>query len=185
MKASRAPKIVIGVGLLAVYAVILSTAILRDGRPGAAAPDVPAATDAYSATNPQTLPPALPLPSDPVTAATPDPVSRTASAAASVPDRTSAIDASEPETASVPSQAPSPAPPVETAVASDTQITADVKSEVAAVAPDDSIDVTTRDGVVALTGSVSSEDVINKALVAARNVPAVKDVDVSALMVGN
>lgn len=102
MKTSRAPKIVIGVGLLAVYAVILSMAILRDERPGAAAPNVPAATDAYSATDLQTSPAALPLPSGPVTtaaeqpAATPEPASPTGKTDASRPEIASIANESQP-----------------------------------------------------------------------------------------
>jgi osmotically-inducible protein OsmY len=234
MRTSRTPKIVIGVGLLAVYAVILSTVILRDERTVVAAPHEQdsiqaAATGTYDATVPAALvadsaspsgaatttaeQPATTNPEQPVAVAAQSRAPAPARAAATpaedkaiarampVPSQPTVVqnvasavttnspdvsaDTSEaamasvaPEVAAAPSPAAQPAP-------SDSQITADVRSEVAAVAPDDSIEVTTRDGVVALAGSVSSQDVINKAWLAARNVAAVKDVDVSALMVGN
>lgn len=67
----------------------------------------------------------------------------------------------------------------------DSQITADVKAEIAAVAPAGTIEVSTTDGVVALTGSVHSHEEAEQVRMAAHNVPAVRSVDVSALMVGN
>ena len=70
-------------------------------------------------------------------------------------------------------------------VASDGQITADVKSEIATTAPNSNVDVTTTNGVVALTGSVPSEDAIDRARLAAQRVAGVKHVDASGLTVGN
>jgi hyperosmotically inducible periplasmic protein len=70
-------------------------------------------------------------------------------------------------------------------VASDSQITADVKSELAAAAPNGNVDVTTTNGVVALAGSVPSQDWVERARQAARRVAGVKFVDVSALTVSN
>lgn len=79
-----------------------------------------------------------------------------------------------------------PAEQVESAVpGNDSQITDEVKTQIAAVVPAGTIDVTTRDGVVELAGSVPSEEQIEKVWLAARNVPAVRDVDVSALMISN
>jgi hyperosmotically inducible protein len=69
--------------------------------------------------------------------------------------------------------------------ASDTQITADVKSEISTAAPNSNVDVTTSKGVVALAGSVPSLDAVNQARQAAQRVAGVKYVDASALMVSN
>ena len=125
---------------------------------------------------------ATPVPTAPAKSHTP----KNVAAKASSPIGTDkAAGASEPAAASVSSEAPLVAQASETPVDTDSQITAEVKSEVAAVDPGGNIDVATRDGVVALTGSVPSQDVIDKVRLVARNVPAVKDVDVSALMIGN
>jgi hyperosmotically inducible protein len=70
-------------------------------------------------------------------------------------------------------------------VASDSQITTDVKSQVAAAAPNSNVEVTTTNGVVALVGSVPSQDVVEQARQAAQRVAGVRNVDVSALMVSN
>lgn len=82
---------------------------------------------------------------------------------------------------------PLPPAPVAQAAAtnagSDSQITASVKSEIATAAPDSNVDVTTNNGVVALAGSVPSEDAVDQARQAAQQVPGVKDVDASALTV--
>jgi hyperosmotically inducible periplasmic protein len=67
----------------------------------------------------------------------------------------------------------------------DSQITAEVKSEIAAAAPNSAVDVTTSNGVVALAGSVSSQDAADQASQAAQRVAGVKHVDASALMVSN
>jgi len=66
-------------------------------------------------------------------------------------------------------------------VASDSQITAGVKSQIASAAPESSVDVTTTNGVVALAGSVPSPDVAERVKQAALRVAGVKDVDASAL----
>jgi hypothetical protein len=67
----------------------------------------------------------------------------------------------------------------------DSQITAEVKTQIAAVAPASTIEVTTTDGVVELSGSVPSREEIDKVSLAARAVPNVISVDASALMVSN
>jgi len=71
------------------------------------------------------------------------------------------------------------------AVAPDSQITADVKSEIATAAPDSAVDVTTTNGVVALAGSVPSQEAVDQARQAAQRVAGVKHVDASALSVSN
>ena len=70
-------------------------------------------------------------------------------------------------------------------VASDSQITASVKSEVATAAPISDLNVTTTNGVVALAGSVPSEDAVDQARQAALRVAGVKQVDASGLTVSN
>ena len=69
--------------------------------------------------------------------------------------------------------------------ASDSQITAYVKSEIATAAPNSNVDVATTNGAVALAGSVPSQDAIDQARQAAQRVEGVKHVDASALMVSN
>jgi len=70
-------------------------------------------------------------------------------------------------------------------VPSDSQITAYVKSEIATAAPNSNVDVTTTNGVVALAGSVPSQDAVVQAKQAAQRVAGVKYVDATALMVSN
>jgi hyperosmotically inducible periplasmic protein len=70
-------------------------------------------------------------------------------------------------------------------VASDSQITADVKSEIATAAPNGNVDVTTMDGFVTLSGSLPSQGAVDQARRAAQRVPGVKQVDASALLVTN
>lgn len=93
--------------------------------------------------------------------------------------------ASEPSSVDLAAEAAPPAPVASPSAGFDSQITADVKAEIAVVAPTGSIEVTTTDGVVELTGSVHSQEEVEKVRMAASNVPAVREVDVSALMVSN
>jgi hyperosmotically inducible protein len=79
----------------------------------------------------------------------------------------------------------SPAAGSDEPVVSDSQITAQVKSEIATAAPNGNVDVTTNDGVVALAGSVSNQDAVDQARQAAQRVAGVKHVDASALTVSN
>jgi len=74
---------------------------------------------------------------------------------------------------------------VATAVASDTQITTDVKSEIAvdSQSKDAAIGVSTTNGVVALTGSLASQDAIDHVKIVVARVKDVKSVDASALTV--
>ena len=67
----------------------------------------------------------------------------------------------------------------------DGQITAQVRSLVANLAPGGNIDVKSTSGIVALTGSVPSQDVAEQARQAAQQVAGVKQVDTSALLVAN
>jgi hyperosmotically inducible protein len=69
--------------------------------------------------------------------------------------------------------------------ASDSQITAAVKSEIASAAPGSNVDVTTANGIVALAGSVPSQDNVDQARQAAQRIPGVKHVDASGLTVSN
>jgi hypothetical protein len=77
------------------------------------------------------------------------------------------------------------APAHQEPVASDSQITADAKAQIATTAPDSDIHVTTTDGVIALAGSVPSQDAAERARQAALRVAGVKDVDASALKVSD
>jgi hyperosmotically inducible protein len=70
-------------------------------------------------------------------------------------------------------------------VASDSQITTSVKSEIATAAPNSNVDVSTSDGVVALAGSVPNDDAVDQARQAAQRVAGVKQVDASGLTVSN
>ncbi len=88
--------------------------------------------------------------------------------------------------------APVPAAPVpDTAAvapeagASDSRISADVKSQIASAAPNSNVNVSTTHGSVALTGSVASQDAVDQAKQAALRVPGVKTVDTSGLLVSN
>jgi hyperosmotically inducible protein len=71
--------------------------------------------------------------------------------------------------------------------ASDSQITADVKSAIAAdsLSKDLNIGVTTIRGVVVLTGSLASQDAIDKVKEVAGKVKDVKSVDTSALILAS
>ena len=67
----------------------------------------------------------------------------------------------------------------------DGRITAQVRSSIASLAPGSNIDVKAMSGVVALAGSVPSQDVVEQARQAAQQVPGVRQVDTSALLVAN
>jgi hyperosmotically inducible periplasmic protein len=68
---------------------------------------------------------------------------------------------------------------------SDSQITANVKSEIATAAPNSNVNVTTTNGVVALAGSVPSQAAGDQARQAAQRVAGVKHVDASGLVISN
>ena len=71
--------------------------------------------------------------------------------------------------------------------ASDSQITTDVKSEIAgdSLSKDANIGVTTTHGVVALTGNLASQDAIDHVKDVAGKVKDVKSVDASALILAS
>jgi BON domain-containing protein len=71
--------------------------------------------------------------------------------------------------------------------ASDSQITTDVKSELAgdSLSRDVNIGVTTTRGVVVLSGNLASQDVIDHVKDVAGKVPGVKSVDTSALVLAS
>lgn len=211
MNNSKGPKIVIAVGLVAVYAAGFSYVMLRE-KPvvevaGQATMVPPAPLPAYESTYQSANEPldsALPENSagetapSPALVADPAPVAPPVVAAPAKRVAAPAVEASNPpsemasEMAGVesnpaePAAAPVPADQPQAMPAdNDSQITADVRAQIAAVAPAGDIDVSTRDGMVALTGSVPSEAEINRVWLAARNVPDVRSVDVSALMISN
>jgi hypothetical protein len=86
-----------------------------------------------------------------------------------------------------PAPAPAPAPDEANANAADTdgRITAQVRSSIATLAPGSNIDVKAMSGIVALAGSVPSQDMVEQARQAAQQVPGVRQVDTSALLVAN
>lgn len=67
----------------------------------------------------------------------------------------------------------------------DGRITAQVRSSIASLAPGSNIDVKAMSGIVALAGTVPSPDVVEQARQAAQQVPGVRQVDTSALLVAN
>jgi hypothetical protein len=92
------------------------------------------------------------------------------------------------QTATNPSAAPNgaAAPGAPTADQADqAALTAQVRSSLANVAPDSNIIIKDTNGVVALQGSVPSQNVLEKARQAAQQVSGVKQVDTSALIVAN
>ncbi len=60
-----------------------------------------------------------------------------------------------------------------------------MKSEIAATAPNSSVNVTTTNGAVALNGSVPSQDAMDQVKQAVSHVEGVKAVDTSGLLVSN
>jgi hypothetical protein len=224
MKNSKTPKVVVAVGLVAVYATGLTILTLRDkgdtvvaqqaasvpaaqiaAAPAAPSEIVPPPTEATTTVADQPAVPAVAAAAS-VPAQTPAPVARVAAKTDAAPlsrsepvvarpateeqKVASVAAASAPEPGEVApstetSEGTSPASEPATHAGDDSQITADVKSKIAAVAPEGTIDVTTKDGVVELAGSVPSQDVIDRARMVASNVPDVRGVDVSALMVAN
>jgi BON domain len=106
---------------------------------------------------------------------------------AAPPTGTPAVAANSPDPAPAPSTpdtgAAATTPPEP--VASDSKISADVKSEIATAAPNSNVNVTTTNGAVALAGSVPNQDEVDQAKQAALRVNGVKTVDTSALLVSN
>lgn len=101
-----------------------------------------------------------------------------------------AVKPSPTDAASAPKAEATPAPehsPDSSAGGADTdgQITAQVRSSIASLAPGSNIDVKATSGTVALAGSVPTHDVVEQARRAAQQVPGVKQVDTSALLVQN
>lgn len=202
MNNSKAPKIVIAVGLVSVFAAAFAYVMLRDK------PEINVAQNAAVAPASQFVAAPAPIPaSDPALAETSTDVaeplpamSEAPAPAASAPPKLSTRDpainndpAGAPPAAGVAAEAAAqssaveePSVPSELASAgNDSQITADVRAQIEAVAPTGSIDVKTRDGVVELSGSVPSEVEADRVWLAARNVADVREVDVSALMISN
>jgi osmotically-inducible protein OsmY len=60
-----------------------------------------------------------------------------------------------------------------------------VKTVIATAAPNSNVNVTTTNGTVALAGSVPSQAAVDQAKQAAMQVPGVKTVDTSGLLVSN
>jgi hyperosmotically inducible periplasmic protein len=112
---------------------------------------------------------------------------QTIAAAAEIedPGPASEIASAGDDAATLAADAASPGPAGVASSDNDSQITAEVKTQIAAVAPTSTIDVATTDGVVELSGSVPTHEEINKVLMAARSVEHVRSVDASAVVVNN
>ena len=207
MNNSKTPKVVVGVALAAIYAAGLGVLAVRSAHQKAVAQQAPAAPTTQVASDSAPPPAVDPAPAattsvpeqpaaPPVAAAPPPPVASRAPAPKAQVAKT-AVESVSPPTVNVSAdsstarepassgEAPATAQTAAVPSGSDNQITAEVKSQVAAAVPAATVDVTTRDGVVELKGSVPSQEDLDKARVVARNVPEVRDVDVSALMVNN
>ena len=129
--------------------------------------------------------PAQPAPAQP--AVTPPPVASTtapATGSADVAPAPAAAPAPAPAPSAQDGAAPSPSASADNGT-SDSKISSDVKTEIASAAPNSNVDVTTTNGVVALTGSVPSEDAVAQAKQVAMGVQGVKTVDTSHLLVNN
>jgi hypothetical protein len=165
-------KVVVAVGLAVVFGALIFEFVVPNEHVGQVA----------QSSRAPAVPPQAALANDHPTVSTPG------TAKESDKDVSSAQFPSEtPATTGAPAdaqQAPaSPAAAGNEPAASDSQITADVKSHIAVVAPDNNVHVTTTNGVVALAGSAPSQDAVDQAKLAAFRVAGVKDVDVAALKV--
>jgi hyperosmotically inducible periplasmic protein len=191
-------KIVIAVALAAVFGTAVYVFGVHSSHQAQVAQNIPAAPAA---------PPAAPapVPPDPIAQAGADPTVAAEGevtpppAAAATPSarhaKHSSVSDSSSDTAStaVASNTATPPPPVASTEAapaanagdSDNRITSDVKTQVAAAAPNSNVNVTTTNGVVALAGSVPNQDAANQAKQAAMRVEGVKTVDTSGLLVNN
>lgn len=199
MNSQATSRIVVGVGLAAVFGIGMSAYVLRAHHEIQVAQDAPAPATPLG---PTAAPPdsTLPVPS----AGTAAPAEQTANASSAPAAAATAVaptpgagatvagdgsksskskakarksdDTASTRVASAPSSEP---------VASDSQITAEVKSQIATAVPDSSVDVTTTDGVVALAGSAPSQGAVDQAKQAALRVAGVKHVDSSALTITN
>lgn len=179
MSSRAASRVVIGVGLAAVFGIGVSF-IVGQGTQNQAAHNAPAAAapSNQTAVNP------------PATDAAAS--SRNAATAPQVPP---AVASPEPA-ASNPPVAMNHAVPIgansargtdaiESGALRDQQMTAQVRTSIANLAPGSNVDVKAIGGVVALAGSVPSQDLLEQARQAAQQVPGVKQVDTSALLVRN
>lgn len=165
-------KTVVAVGLAVVFGALIFEFVVPGEHAGQVVQRSPAPA----------VPPQAPLTSGHPTDSAPAPASKSDNAASPAPP-TSATAATTGAPA-VTQQAPAtPAVAGNEPVASDRQITADVKSHIAVVEPNNNVDVTTTNGVVALAGSAPSQDALDQAKLAAFRVAGVKDVDVSSLKI--
>ena len=142
--------------------------------------------DSGGDTNNSTAVASTTAPPAPPAAAAPAPATPAAPAAPATDTPPVASTETAPATAATPDAAP-PANPAASASGgdADNRITTDVKTQVAAAAPNSNVNVTTTNGVVALAGSVPSQDAANQAKQAAMRVEGVKTVDTSGLLVNN
>lgn len=195
MNESKTPKILVGAGLVAVYASV-AFYLLRD---------TPDSNIAQLATTAPTVPmAAVPVPppamdpafTDASTSVVEQPAVVTEAPAPATRATADVVEAPAPKPEPVQAKAQggeqpvagkqeAASEPITASAGNDSQITADVKTQIAAASPASSIEVTTTDGVVELSGSVPSQEEINKVSLVARSVAHVRGVDASALMVSN
>lgn len=161
MSSPAARRIVVGVGLAAAFGIGISIimAPTMQGAKSQAALNAPsaAASSGQTAVNPPAADPAA-----------------SAREASTAPVAPPAVATPGPQSSN---------PPL--AANMDGRITAQVRSSIASLAPGSSIDVKATSGIVALAGSVPSQDVVEQARQAAQQVPGVRQVDTSALLVAN
>ena len=156
MSSPAARRIAVLVGLIVVFGIGVSTIILAPAQRAAQGPVAQKAPDTFTDQN---------APS----------AARDAAAAG--------------QTAPTPPAAPNGAAAPDAAPAADqaaqAALTAQVRSSIANVVPNSNIIIKDTNGVVALQGSVPSQNVLEKARQAAQQVSGVKQVDTSALIVAN
>jgi len=99
--------------------------------------------------------------------------------------REAATAPAAPPAVTTPGPQASNSPLAANSAATDGRITAQVRSSIASLAPGSNIDVKAMSGIVALAGSVPNQVVVEQARQAAQQVPGVRQVDTSALLVAN
>jgi hypothetical protein len=179
MNNSKTPKIVVGVGLAAIYATALAAFMPRGTDDIVAAENTSAVVPTQYAPEPAPLPAIVPASADTLTTVAEQsagtataiaPVASTpAKAADASPSRRDSEVRSQGKDQSVVSMAtaaptnerevekPTPASEDDSAD-QDSETTVDIKSQTADVVPDGNIDATANSGPVEQTGSVSSEE---------------------------
>jgi len=167
--------VVFGIGVVSIFVVPAKSGAQSQVAHTAAAPGEQIASNSPA---PNAAAPEQPTPAVSANAPAPD---------AAIPnDTVASADAAVPatNTASEPSSEQSTEPSA-SGGEMDGRIAEQVRSSIANVAPGSSIDVKAASGIVALAGSVPSQNVVEQARQAAQDIAGVKEVDTSALTVMN